>query len=147
MVSIDISKINPDKPVENEIVSMDLDETDSDKRVERRRPDRIIGFQETHSFSRRLEKYDPMAGQSENEAGKVTLWETVESTVLNHKGNSLLFPFLIIEAKSRHGAPFDYCNSADCRTNLENVENAGRLAKEVKYDPGVWGSFGLVHCV
>lgn len=94
----------------DEMICMDISEIDPDKRVEKRRPDRIIGFQETHSFSRRLDEYDHVDGQSESAAGNVTLWETVKSNVLNHKGNSLLFPFLIIEARSRHGAPFDSCN-------------------------------------
>lgn len=110
MVSIDYPQDGPDRHVENEMGFMDLSESDSEKRVERRRPNRIIGFQETHSFTRRLEKHDFVAAESENEAGNVTLWDTVESTILNHKGKALLFPFLIIEAKSRHGAPFDYCN-------------------------------------
>jgi hypothetical protein len=62
MVSINLSKNNSDKCIENEMVSMALSEIDADKRIENRRPDRIIGFQETYSFSRRLEKYDLMAG-------------------------------------------------------------------------------------
>ncbi|PMD63792.1 uncharacterized protein K444DRAFT_584149, partial [Hyaloscypha bicolor E] len=112
----------------DEMVSIDLSKNDSDKR--RRRPDRIIGFQETRSFSRRLEKYDLMAGQSGNEAGNITLWETVESTVLNHKGNSLLFPFLIIEAKSRHGAPFDYCNLQTAAPILKMLKMQEDLQKK-----------------
>jgi hypothetical protein len=90
--------------------SFDSFENDSEERIKRRRPDRILGFQETGSFIRRLEKYNLMAGRSENEAGVETIWKTVESTILNHKGNSLLFPFLIIEAKSRIGASFEDCN-------------------------------------
>jgi hypothetical protein len=130
MVSIDLPKNDPDKRFENEMVSMDLSEIDPDKRVESRRPDRIIGFQETRSFSRRLERYDLMAGQSENEAGGVTLWETVESTVLNHKGNSLLFPFLIIEAKKRHGAPFEYCNLQTAAPILKMLKMQEDLQKK-----------------
>jgi hypothetical protein len=90
--------------------SFDSSENNSKVSIKRRRPDRILGFRETGNFSRRLEKYNLMAGQSENEAGLKTIWETVESTVLNHKGNSLLFPFLLIEAKSRNGASFEDCN-------------------------------------
>ncbi|KAF8857143.1 hypothetical protein BDZ45DRAFT_726925 [Acephala macrosclerotiorum] len=95
----------------DEMTSFDSFETDSEESIKRRRPDRILGFQETGSFSRRLEKYNLMAGRSENEAGLETIWETVESTVLNHKGNSLLFPFLIVEAKSRNGASFEDCDA------------------------------------
>jgi hypothetical protein len=52
-----------------------------------------------------------MAGQLGDETDLETLWETANSTVLNHKGNALLFPFLVIEAKSRNGASFDACNT------------------------------------
>ncbi|KFY28868.1 hypothetical protein V493_02719 [Pseudogymnoascus sp. VKM F-4281 (FW-2241)] len=87
-----------------------IDKNDSEERVKSRRPDRIIGFQDTGSFRNRLEKYNLMAGRLEKEAGLETIWETVKSTVLNHKGNSLFFPFLVIEAKSRIGKSFDDCN-------------------------------------
>jgi hypothetical protein len=52
-----------------------------------------------------------MASQLGDETDLETLWETANSTVLNHKGNALLFPFLVIEAKSRNGALFDACNT------------------------------------
>jgi hypothetical protein len=92
------------------MTSFDSVKDDSEKNVRRRRPDRMLGFQETASFSSRLMKYNLMAGRLEKEAGLETIWETVQSTVLNHKGNSLFFPFLVIEAKSRIGKSFDDCN-------------------------------------
>jgi hypothetical protein len=92
------------------MTSFDSDKDDSKKGIKRRRLDRMLGFQETGSFSSRLMKYNLMARRLEKEAGLETIWDTVQSTVLNHKGNSLFFPFLVIKAKSRIGKPFDDCN-------------------------------------
>ncbi|OBT65441.1 hypothetical protein VE03_06066 [Pseudogymnoascus sp. 23342-1-I1] len=94
----------------DEMTSFNSDKDDSEKGIKRRRPDRMLGFQETGSFSSRLMKYNLMARRLGKEASLETIWETVQSTVLNHKGNSLFFPFLVIEAKSRIGKPFDDCN-------------------------------------
>lgn len=82
----------------------------SSEKLKRRRPDRIFGFQETNSLSRRLDQLNLMAGRLRDELGAETLRQTVDSTVLNHKGNCLLFPFLIIEAKSGSGANFNACD-------------------------------------
>jgi hypothetical protein len=71
-----------------------------------RRPDRIIGFQDTGSLARRL---DPIAHRLQDEAGIKTIRETTECTVLNHKSGLLLFPFLVIEAKSETGEGFSAC--------------------------------------
>lgn len=94
------------------MTSYDSLENDSEEIPKRRRPDRIFGFQETASFCRRLEKYNLLAGSrgAENETGLKATGETTQSTVLNHKGNFLLFPFLIIEAKSKKGGSFEDCN-------------------------------------
>lgn len=73
----------------------------------KRRPDRIIGFRNTRSFDRRL---DPIARRLQDGAGTVTIREMVECTVLNHKSGLLLFPFLVIEAKSERGEPNSACN-------------------------------------
>jgi hypothetical protein len=79
-------------------------------KIANRRPDRIVGFQETNDFSRRLNEYNLTISRSQYQVGPETLRETVESTVLSHGGNSLLFPFLVIEAKSRNGDSFNACN-------------------------------------
>jgi hypothetical protein len=79
-----------------------------EKHREKRRPDRVIGFQETGSFGRRL---DEIAGRLQDNAGIWTIRELVESTVLNGKSGSLLFPFLVIEAKSEHGKAISDCNN------------------------------------
>ena len=92
------------------MMSFDFSENRSEGHLKNRRPDRILGFQETNSLSRRLAQYDLMAGKLGDDPALKTLWETVESTVLNHKGNALLFPFLVIEAKSRYGDSFDACD-------------------------------------
>ncbi|KAH8796931.1 hypothetical protein F5882DRAFT_375096 [Hyaloscypha sp. PMI_1271] len=94
----------------DEMMSFDFSESRSEEKPKNRRPDRILGFQETNSLSRRFAQYDLMAGQLGDDPALKILWETVESTVLNHKGNALLFPFLVIEAKSRYGDSFDACN-------------------------------------
>jgi hypothetical protein len=52
-----------------------------EENIKRRRPDRILGFQETRSFSRRLREHNLIASRSQDEAGLETLWETVDSTV------------------------------------------------------------------
>ncbi len=88
----------------------DHSENRSDEQLSKRRPDRLLGFQETNSLRRRLDQNNLMVGQLGDDADPKILWETVESTVLNHKGNALLYPFLVIEAKSRTGASFDKCN-------------------------------------
>jgi hypothetical protein len=82
----------------DELMSFDFSKNRSEENLKNRRPDRILGFQETNSLSRRFAQYDLMAGQLGDDPALKTLWETVESTVLNHKGNALLFPFLVIEA-------------------------------------------------
>jgi hypothetical protein len=94
----------------DEMMSFDFSENRCEEKLKNRRPDRILGFQETNSLSRRFSQYDLMAGQLGDDPALKILWETVESTVLNHKGNALFFPFLVIEAKSRNGASFDACN-------------------------------------
>jgi hypothetical protein len=125
------------------LTSFDYREKDAEESIKRRRPDRILGFQETGSFSRRLEKYDLVAGQPEHEAGLQTIWDTVESTILNHKGRPLLFPFLIIEAKSRNGASFDDCNRQSALPILkmlkvqEDLQRKSQLALEYG-GPLVW---------
>ncbi len=79
----------------------------SSKRTPRkRRPDRIIGFQETGSINRRL---DSIARWVQNEAVTNTIRDTIECTVLNSKSGQLLFPFLVIEAKSESGEGFNFC--------------------------------------
>ncbi len=47
--------------------------------------------------------------QLQDEAGTKSIRELVESTVLNHKSGTLLFPFLVIEAKSENGASHASC--------------------------------------
>jgi hypothetical protein len=94
----------------DEMTSFDSFKTFPEESIKSRRPDRILGFQETNSFSRRLENHNLMAGRLEKEPELETIWETIDSTILNHKGKALLFPFLIIEAKSRTGASFEDCN-------------------------------------
>ena len=78
----------------DEMMSFDFSENRSEEHLKNRRPDRILGFQETNSLSRRFAQYDLMAGQLGDDPALKILWETVESTVLNHKGNALFFPFL-----------------------------------------------------
>jgi hypothetical protein len=80
-----------------------------------RRPDRILGFQDTGSLARRLDarqldQLDPIAHRLQEEAGIVTIRETLECSVLNHKSRLLLFPFLVIEAKSEAGESISACN-------------------------------------
>jgi len=72
----------------------------------KRRPDRIVGFQETRSLERRL---DSIAQWLPNAGVTKTIRETTEYTVLNSKGGQLLFPFLVIEAKSENGFGFGVC--------------------------------------
>lgn len=106
----------------DQMISCDFFDTGSEDHAKRRRPDRILGFQETGSFSRRLEKYNLTAGRSENEAGFESILGALKSTVLNHEGNSLLFPFLIIEAKKRDSASFDDCNMQSALPILEMLK-------------------------
>jgi hypothetical protein len=74
---------------------------------EKRRPDRIIGFQRTGSFGRRP---DETARQLQNDAGIRTIGEMIQATVLNDNSGPLLFPFLVIEAKSEHGKAHSDCD-------------------------------------
>ena len=106
----------------DQMISCDLFDTGSEEHGKRRRPDRILGFHETGSFSRRLEKYNLTAGRSENEAGFESILGALKSTVLSHTGKSLLFPFLIIEAKKRDGASFDDCNMQSALPILEMLQ-------------------------
>jgi hypothetical protein len=75
----------------------------------RRRPDRILGFRETNSFRRLLDQSNQNAiSLYDDEINKIG--QLIDGTVLKHKGNLLLFPFLIIEAKSGSGAGFNACD-------------------------------------
>lgn len=70
----------------------------------KRRPDRLIVFEETHSFESSL---NHIARKIQDDAGSKIIRELVECTVLNHKGGGpLLFPFLVMEAKSEKGPSF-----------------------------------------
>jgi hypothetical protein len=45
--------------------SFDFSDNNSEGSIKRSWPDRVLGFQQTGSFSRQLEQYNLMAGQSE----------------------------------------------------------------------------------
>ncbi len=107
----------------DEMMSFDFSENRSEDNLKNRRPDRILGFQETNSLGRRLDQYNLMAGQLGDDPAFKTLWGTVESTVLNHKGNAFLFPFLIIEAKARNGASFDACDIQTAQPILKMLKS------------------------
>ena len=66
------------------------------KSENRRKPDRIFGLRETKNFETLLDKI-PITGQDRSGALRDTLQYTPFKDVTN---NPLLFPFLILEAKS-----------------------------------------------
>ncbi|KAE8448451.1 hypothetical protein EG329_009516 [Mollisiaceae sp. DMI_Dod_QoI] len=74
---------------------------------EKRRPDRILGFQHTDEFERRLNKIPRILPDGD---GTKTIRETVEATVTRQKNKLLLFPFLIIEAKGEDGPGSNACD-------------------------------------
>ncbi|KAL3473918.1 hypothetical protein BJX99DRAFT_272002 [Aspergillus californicus] len=60
-------------------------------------PDRVYGLRETESFRKVLNSIDRRAASDENPR---TLRESLEISPFNDEGERLLFPFLILEAKS-----------------------------------------------
>lgn len=107
--AISINKIFSSRA--DELVLYDPFEASTDSlkdKLRQRRPDRIIGFQETHSVGEAL---DHNARRLQDDAGLQTIRDMVECTVLNHKSGLLLFPFLVIEAKSDAGENFRACDA------------------------------------
>jgi hypothetical protein len=118
-----------------------------------RRPDRIIGFQETGSLNRRL---DSIARWLQDAAVTHTIRETTECTVLNSKSGRLLFPFLVIEAKSESGEGFNVCGRQTAlpiwkmlkiqeelqSQSKRNLEYGGPLVWYIAYRGETWRLYG-----
>ncbi|KAI9766384.1 MAG: hypothetical protein M1839_004916 [Geoglossum umbratile] len=77
--------------------------------VRDRKPDRIYGLQQTNNFEKELGKRAQMVHHLANAASTQRVMDTIESTPLQGRGDPLIFPFLIAEAKSAEGGGFAAC--------------------------------------
>lgn len=119
----------------------------------RRRPDRIVGLQERGSLDRRL---DSIARRLQDAAVTNTIRETTECTILNSKSGQLLFPFLVIEAKSESGRGFNVCGRQTAlpiwkmlkiqeelqSQSKRNLDYGGPLVWYIAYRGEAWRLYG-----
>lgn len=88
----------------------------------KRKPDRVYGLRQTPNFSQRLstpvtllrefakaETLKAISEVSASEAGDLLVEDILQAAPFNSIGDPLLFPFLVIEAKSEEGRGFHSC--------------------------------------
>jgi hypothetical protein len=104
-------------------------------------PDRIYGLKETDNFKLILDSDDKRGATT---TPSMSLRETIEVSPFKPEGKPLLYPFLIIEAKSSKGADRGEVNmqTAFVIRRLLNVQQSLKLAtgEETQWESGplVW---------